>query len=303
MKKGKFFLYSLIVIALIFNLIFLVILNINTYEEYFFGEIEIHFIDVGQADSTLIKTNNSKILIDVGHWQRNDVLEYLKNINVNKIDLLVGTHPHADHIGQMDIVIENLIVGEIWMSGHEQDSETYRRVHDSILESDAKYREPRTGEEYLVEDILIEILNPEELNDDIHENSLSFKVSFGELSIMFTGDAEKETELEMIEENQNIFLILLNKILPSDYEFENNLEVDIYQLGHHGSQTSSTREFLEVMNPKIGIYSAGKENRYGHPHEEVVERFEDMGIPLYGTDEYGTIIIEGNSKGEFEIFV
>lgn len=298
-RTEKILLILLVFLALTINLSFLSLMISS--EDDFFGEIEIHFIDVGQADSTLIKTEEIVILIDSGYWQRRDVLNYLEGINVTELNLLVGTHPHADHIGQMSLIIENLEVEEIWMSGSEIDSNTYRRTYELILEENLGYKEPRSGQRYEFENVKIDILNPVELTNNIHESCLAMKVSFGDFSVMFTGDVEGKTEREIIERNKNSLIEFFNKFLPERYKFDNGLDVTVYQLGHHGSKTSSTKEFLELMNLEIGIYSAGEGNQYGHPDLEIVEKFNQMNIPLYGTDEHGTIILYADSNGDFEI--
>ena len=263
------------------------------------GEIEIHFIDVGQADSTLIIQEGIVVLIDAGHWQRTDVLDYLDLKNISEINLLIGTHPHADHIGQMDSILERFEVQEVWMSGYVQNSNNYRNVMAAIDGNNVVYREPRVGEVYYLDNLGIEILNPERITKDMHESGLAFKVSFGDFSVMFTGDVEAKTEREIIKKSENVFSGFFSWFSSKE---ESSLDVTVYQLGHHGSKTSSTKEFLEAMSPKIGVYSAGRGNSYGHPDLEVVERFKEMNIPLYGTDEFGTIVILGNHLGEFEIY-
>jgi len=109
-------------------------------------EVQFHFIDAGQADATLIETSEATKLIDAGHWQRNDVIDYLEDEEIEELDLVVGTHPHADHIGQMEQVIEDYQVKDAWMSGYEHDSQTYENVMDAIDEHDVTYRTPRASE-------------------------------------------------------------------------------------------------------------------------------------------------------------
>jgi competence protein ComEC len=296
-RKKKWIYLALVVFMILLFLIFTGQSQLLESREVS-GEIEFHFIDVGQADATLIIQEDISILVDAGHWQRTDVIEYLNELNVSKIDLLIGTHPHADHIGQMDKILADFEVVEVWMSGYKQDSSLYKRVYEEIEKSGVGYKEPRAGEDYFLGNIEINVLNPVRLTRDIHESCLAMKVSFGDLSVMLTGDVEAKTELEMIKRNQKLPLGFFERFFSKD---KNDLGVVVYQLGHHGSKTSSTREFLEAMSPGMGIYSAGKGNSYGHPDEEVIERFDEMGIPLYGTDEYGTIVVIGNEKGEFEV--
>ena len=246
-------------------------------------EVRFHFIDVGQADATLIETSEATKLIDVGHWQRNDVIDYLEAEGIEELDLVVGTHPHADHIGQMEQVIEDFQVEEAWMSGYEHDSQTYENVMDAIDEHDVTYRTPRVNETYQPGLVEFEIINPTDPIDGmgIHESCLAFRTNFGDFSAMFTGDVEEETEHEMIERGHD-------------------LEADVYQAGHHGSSTSSSAEFLDEMDPDVTIYSADPEV-YGHPHDEVVDRMEERGIEQYGTYEHGTIQVTAWENGDYEI--
>jgi competence protein ComEC len=292
---------KLIYLACLVFLILVFLSSFNFSEELnASGEIVVHFIDVGQADAILILHEENVILIDAGHWQRNDVVDYLNGMNITRIDLLIGTHPHSDHIGQMDKILADFDVVEVWMSGYKQDSNIYKKVYEEIDKAGVNYKEPRSGENYFLGDIEINVLNPVRLSKGIHESCLAMKVSFGEFSVMFTGDVEAETEFEIVKRSKSFVPSFFERFFP-----RNNVDLDVvvYQLGHHGSKTSSSIEFLEMMDPKLGIYSAGDGNSYGHPNEEVVLRFEEMGIPLYGTDEYGTIIIRGNADGSFEIYI
>ncbi|UCZ53940.1 MBL fold metallo-hydrolase [Bacillus shivajii] len=236
------------------------------------GDLTVHFFDVGQGDATLFQGPDFNILIDAGRHDRNDVVQYLQSVGTKHLDLVIGTHPHADHIGQVDKVIEALEVSEVWMSGDEHTTQTFERVIDAILQSDATYHEPRAGESFEVGSLFIEVVNPSHLTGDFHEGSVSVRMHYGDTTFLFTGDAERQTEQKMINDGHD-------------------LSADIFQLGHHGSSTSNTNSFLEAVQPEIAIYSAGRDNQYGHPHTEVVERINNTGIPLYGTDIHGTIII------------
>lgn len=248
-------------------------------------EVQFHFIDAGQADATLIETSNTTQLIDAGYWQNTDVIDYLDGEGINQIDLVVGTHPHADHIGQMAEIIEDYNVEEAWMSGYEQDSQTYDDVCTAIEENNVTYRTPRANETYQHGSVEFEFINPPDPIDgmDIHESSLAFRTNFGDFSAMFTGDAETETEQEIIDRGHE-------------------LETDVYQAGHHGSSTSSSADFLDGMDPDVAIYSADPEV-YGHPHDEVVERMDERGIEQYRTYEHGTIQVTAWENGDYEISV
>lgn len=245
------------------------------------SKLKVHYIDVGQADATLLEYSHEgvdyRILIDAGNWNSSGVVNYLKAHMINHIDILVGTHPHADHIGQMDKILMGIPVSEIWMSGDTTTSQTFQRVVTAVDASGADYHEPRAGEIYDVGPLVIEVINPISLTGNLHEGSVSLRIVYGEVSFLFTGDAEAKTERAMLGRGHN-------------------LSADIIQLGHHGSNTSSIPEFLKAVNPKVAIYSAGAVNSYGHPHDEVITRVKNSGITLYGTDVHGTIIVETDGK-------
>lgn len=241
------------------------------------GGAYIHFIDVGQGDATLLQGPDFTILIDAGRHDRNDVVPYLQNIGITKFDLVVGTHPHADHIGQLDKVLEAFPVQEVWMSGSTHTTRTFERVINAIIEHEVDYYEPRSGDEFQIGSLFINVINPVTLSGDLHEDSISLVATFGEVSFLFTGDAEKQTEEAMLQRNELV-------------------EADIFQLGHHGSSTSNIEKFLRAVDPDITIYSAGADNSYGHPHREVIERLYMMDIPVYGTVSNGTIIITTDGK-------
>jgi len=235
--------------------------------------MEVHFLDVGQADASLLLGPEFAVLVDAGDYRRSDVVPHLEDAGVDSLDLLIGTHPHADHIGQFPQVLERFPVTEVWMSGDTHTTRTFERALDAILASDAGYHEPRAGEVLELGALRIEVLNPAELTGDLHEGSISFRAVYGSTAFVFTGDAEVETEWEIIEGGHD-------------------LAADVLHLGHHGSRTSTSIEFLDAVSPTTAVYSAGIGNHYGHPHQEVVDRVLDAGIDLYGTDTYGTIVIK-----------
>ncbi|MCE7792914.1 MBL fold metallo-hydrolase [Salipaludibacillus sp. CUR1] len=258
--------------------------NNNTEESEEFTELEelaVHFIDVGQADATLFKYSYEgeryKVLFDTGNWNRNDVANYLNDQGISSIDIMIGSHPHADHIGQMDTIINEFDVSEVWMSGDTTTSQTFQRVMDAIEESDADYYEPRTGDIFDVGPLEITIINPDSLTGDVHEGSISAVFKYGETSFILTGDAEEQTEQAMV-----------------DRGFD--LDSDVLQVGHHGSSTSTIQPFLDAVAPDIAIISAGENNQYGHPHDEVVERILTADVDLYGTYVHGTIIVESDGE-------
>lgn len=239
-------------------------------------ELKVHYIDVGQADATLFQyvdgDDSYTLLFDTGDWRRNDVINYLAGQNISTIDLIVTSHPHADHIGQLAEIINTYEVGEVWMSGNEASSNTYIKAAEAVLNSDADYHEPRAGEEFSIGPMDITVLYPDGITGDLNEESVSLLMTYGDIDFVFTGDAEKKAEAAMVQSGMT-------------------LDADILQLGHHGSRTSSTPAFIEAVSPDVAIYSAAIDSQYGHPDVEVVDRFQNAGIDLYGTDVHGTIIV------------
>lgn len=241
------------------------------------GGLAVHYIDVGQGSAAYLEWDGYSMLIDAGDWNASDVLVYLDKLEVEKIDIAVGTHPDADHIGQLARVIETYEIGEVWMSGNPSSSNTFIRTLEAVDEAGIPYEEPRRGDVYDVGSLKIEVLHPEELSGDTNGDSLSFRISYGETAFIFTGDADIQAEKEMAASN-----------LP--------LEADILLMGHHGSNTSTGREFLQAANPDVAIYSAGIDNPYGHPYAEVLALVENEGAEVYGTDVNGTIIVETDGQ-------
>lgn len=243
--------------------------------------LKVHFIDVGQADASLIEFTQDgesfNILIDSGDWNSNAVVNYLSHRKIEHLDIIVGTHPHADHIGQIDQIIAQFGVEEVWLSGDTATSQVFERVIDAIDQNDIGYHEPRAGEIYDIGPLVMEVVHPQSVNGNLNNGSISLRLVYGEVAFLLTGDSEEEAERGMLNRGAN-------------------LEADILKLGHHGSNTSTIPAFLDAVNPKVGIISVGKNNQYGHPHDEVVTRVKDKDIDLYATHINGTIIVETDGK-------
>lgn len=246
-------------------------------------QLKVHYIDVGQGDASLLQFSdndeNYTILYDTGDWSGNEVVPYLQQQKIDFIDLVMISHPHADHIGQLKKVMENFEVGEVWMTGNTANTKVYQSAIEAVMNSDADYDEPMAGDEFDIGPLEITILHPSSLTGDVNDDSLSARFTYGNVSFIFTGDAYKSAEKQMIQRQSNI-------------------QADYLQVGHHGSSTSSDTQFVKAVQPKYAIYSAATGNSYGHPHVETIDLFEKMGIPLYGTDVHGTIIVttDGNTS-------
>ena len=247
------------------------------------GDLEIHHIDVGQADATLfIEPSGETMLVDSGDWRQDgsDVIEYLEEHDVDRIDRLVATHGHADHIGGHAAIIEHYEterdgIGTAYDSGVAATSQTYDRYLDAIEDYDVDLLIVEDGDYIEFGDATVDVLNPPEgdSGSDLHYNSLALHVEFGEFSYLTTGDAEADAEERMVDEHGD------------------RLESDAYQAGHHGSTTSSTTPFLDRVAPDVAIISSAYDSQYGHPHDEILEDFADRGIETYWTAVHGDVVL------------
>lgn len=245
------------------------------------GELTVHYIDVGQGDAVLMEYKDDgkdyKVMIDSGDWNNDSAVKYLEELGVKDIDLFVGSHPHSDHIGQMDKIINEFNVEEAWMTGDEATSQNYERVLDAIDENNVEYNEPRAGEEYDIGSLHIDIVSPKTINGELNNDSIVMKATYGETTFLFTGDVEAKAEQDMVNRGEDI-------------------KADILKVGHHGSDTSSTQEFIDKVDAEVGIISVGKDNKYKHPMASVVNRLEDKGMDVYATKDNGTIIVTTDGK-------
>jgi competence protein ComEC len=252
------------------------------------GELTIHHLDVGQADATLLVTPNGEtVLIDTGDWRQDgtEVIAALESLGVERIDHLVATHGHADHIGGHAAVIEHFEtegegVGAAYDSGVPHDSVTYERYLDAIDEHDVDLLLVEEGDTLPLDDDAVEatVLNPPagDAGSDLHANSVALLVEFGEFSYLTTGDAEREVEQRLVG------------------DWSDELDVDVYQAGHHGSSTSSSPAFLDALSPDIAVISSDYDSQYGHPHDEVLDRFAARDIETYWTGVHGDVVLSTN---------
>lgn len=239
--------------------------------------LTVHFVDVGQGDCIFIKFEEKTMLIDSGEKSSDEkVIKYLRNNGVNKLDYIVTTHPHSDHIGAMPTIIESFEVENIIMPRlSEQNMPTtkgYEKFLLAVKNSGAKVIPATPFNEYEFGDANFVILSPTNQSKNLNNMSVVIRLSFENTSFLFTGDAEKEIEREL---------------LNSGYDIRSN----VLKLGHHGSNTSNTEPFLQAANPSFAVVSCGKDNSYGHPHEEVVELLKKLDINYKQTDKSGTIVV------------
>jgi len=250
-------------------------------DEKTLSPLEVHFLDVGQADCILIKTPLQKaILIDSGKNSHEDtVVSYIKSQGIDTIDVVVGTHPHEDHIGGLDAVINSFDIDKIFMPKVAYTTKTFEDVLNAIKNKGLKVTTAFEGTNIEVDtNLKVEMLAPNsETYDDINNYSAVIKLSYNNTSFLFTGDAESISEQEMTSRGYD-------------------LKADVLKVGHHGSATSTTAFFLNKVSPQYAIISVGKDNSYGHPDNLILNRFKNFGVEVFRTDEDGTII--ATSDGE-----
>lgn len=244
------------------------------------GTLEVHYIDVGQGDATLIKCGSHAMLIDGGNNNKGTTVQlYLKKQGVESLDYVIGTHPDADHIGGLDVIVYKYNCDTVIMPDYEKDTKTYQELVDVIHDKNMKITYPVVGEQYALGEAKFTIIAPNSnsYGGNANDYSVAILLEYGKNRFLFTGDAEEASEAEM----------LTNGI---------DISADVYKVAHHGSRSASTQEFLNAVHPKYAVISCGEGNSYGHPHAEVLNRLRSIGVEVFRTDEQGSII--ASSDGE-----
>lgn len=242
------------------------------------SQMEVHFLDMGQSDSTLIVCDGHAMLIDTGDGDQGTKIQlYLNKRGIKKLDYLVLTHPDADHIGGADVIITKFDIDNVFMSDYKKTTRTYKNLLETLKYKNYKWILPGVGTTYSLGSAKITIAGPIYQYDDPNNSSIVLTVKHGNNTFLFTGDAEEEAEEALLEGNID-------------------LEADVLKVGHHGSKTSTTEEFLDAVNPESAVISCGLDNSYGFPHAKTLNNLRARGINVYRTDNQGTIVATSDGK-------
>ncbi len=242
-------------------------------EDITLAELEVHFLNVGQGDATLLKCGDSVMLIDTSTDDKGTAIQnYLKKQGVTKLEYLLLTHPDADHIGSADVIITKFEIDNVFMSDFTKDNKTYNRMIEALEYKNLKWETPRVGNEYTLGDATFKVIGPVDKYDNPNDSSIAIILTHGNNTFLFTGDAEEDAEQDLIDGG---YLT----------------DIDVYHVGHHGSRSSSSGSFMDIILPEYAVISCAEDNSYGHPHAQTLNTLRGMGVSVYRTDEQGTIVV------------
>ena len=242
----------------------------------------VSFIDVGQGNCTLLRCGGKAILVDSGEvGAAQTVINYIKNLGIDEINCVLVTHPHTDHMGAMTKILYEFKIDDLIMPEIPEEiiptNKTYEKFLTAVSDNAGNVIAAKPGETYSYGEMTLEIFAPLRDYDNLNDMSAVSRISYGDTSVMFTGDATTTVEKDLLKKNIDYSATVLN-------------------VGHHGSKTSSSEAWLRAVNPKYAVICCGENNDYGHPHSVITKRLEEFGIEYFETDLLGTIVFESDSK-------
>lgn len=241
-------------------------------------KMQVHFIDVGQGDSTLITCGGHAMLIDAGDDSKGTTIQnYLQKQKIEKLDYLVLTHPDSDHIGGAPVIITKFSIDKVFVSNYEKDNRTYQKLIQALDDKNLGFSTPKPGTQYTLGTATITFLAPNDEYDNPNDASVALLIKNGNNTFLFTGDAGEDAENDILENGLTV-------------------SADVYKVGHHGSKYSTSADFFEAVDPSYAVISCAEGNSYGHPHAETLNTLRINGVKVYRTDEEGTIIATSDGK-------
>lgn len=251
--------------------------NIGTIVNNKVNNLEVQFLDVGEAESILIRYQDKNILIDAGNnADGKKLVDYFNSLNITKFDYLIGTHAHEDHVGGMDDIINNYKINHFYMPSKLTTTKTFEDILDSLDKNNISFETPNKGKIIKLLDTKLKILSIDNDAEELNDTSIVIKMTYKNVSFLFTGDISSKVE---------------NALLSED------ISSTVLKIAHHGSSYSSTYNFLEKTNPKYAVIEVGKNNSYNHPAKSVINRLNKLNIKTYRTDKNNTIVFktDGNN--------
>lgn len=256
--------------------------NMTASDTSLSGTLEVCFLDVGNADCVILKQGTHAMMIDAG--ERGDIDEIKAGLNrfdVDRLELVIATHPHADHIGSMAALIREVEIDQFWMSFMPEDETPTTAVYMNMLEALDEKKVPVSevlpGDTYDLGGARVHILAPINEDDDPNAMSVVTRVDYGDHRFLFTGDAEEEVEQDLLDARAD-------------------LKADVLKVGHHGSRTGTCDDFLRAVSPAYAVITSGAENAYGHPHKQVLDALEEAQVTTYRSDLNGDVVITSNGN-------
>lgn len=241
-------------------------------------ELEVHFIDVGQADCSLIIHGDDALLVDGGNEADGpQVLDYIRSQGVEDLDYVICTHGHEDHVGGLPYIIEN-IKTDVVITDNNYDSQIFKTFINTISQNSVQIKEPVCGDSFKIGDSSVTIVAPvADYYSDYNDNSVVFRLEFNNTSFLFTGDAGERAESDILASGAYLYS-------------------DVLKTGHHGSYTATSIPFIAAVSPKYAVISCGAGNSYGHPHAETMITFKKYGVQYFRTDEHGSVVAKSDGE-------